>query len=236
MNIVKICNNLLRKYGMEFRKYPNGDLLRMIKLIKHLKIDKIFDIGANNGQYATLMRQLGFDGVIISFEPLSDAFSELKKKTTHDKKWLAVNAAIGNFNGEAFINVAANSQSSSILKMLPSHIKSAPDSVYIKKEKIKIHSLDSIINDYLKPNDRVFLKIDTQGFEKNVLDGAQNSIRFIKGIQMEMSLIPLYEGEVLFFDMVEHMKKIGFSLYSIEGGFSDPESGRLLQIDGIFLK
>lgn len=236
MQIVALVNDFLRKYGIEVKKYPSDDLLRRVKLLKYLTINRIFDVGANAGQYAATMRKLGFKEFMVSFEPVSDAFSMLKKRTLHDKKWSAVNTAIGDFDGEIFINIAANLQSSSILEMLPSHIKSAPDSVYLKKERIKIKKLDSIIDDYSQLNDNIFLKIDTQGYEKKVLEGAANSMGRIKGIQMEMSLAPLYKGEVLFFDMVEYMRGMGFRICSIESGFFDQGSGRLLQVDGIFIR
>ena len=236
MKLAQLLNKFLQIYGVELKRYPDNDLTRRMKLLNYAGISTIFDVGANTGQYAMLMRQLGFKGSIVSFEPLSEAFKVLENNARHDKNWSVSNMAIGNTDGETFINVSANSYSSSILDMLPSHIKSAPESAYIKKENVKIAKIDSIIDDYSSGRDDLFLKIDTQGFEKNVIDGARNSLHRIKGVQMEMSLVPLYEGELLCFDMIEYMENMGFKLYSLESGFFDQESGRLLQIDGIFFK
>jgi hypothetical protein len=120
--------------------------------------------------------------------------------------------------------------------MKQSHLQSAPDSKYIGKTKIEIAKLDSLFDNIYEPEDSILLKIDTQGYEKFVLLGAEKSISKIKGIQLEMSLTPLYEGELTYLEMINHLNSLGFSLYSLEFGFSDPQSGQLLQVDGIFFK
>lgn len=236
MKVVSLLNSVLQKCGAELKRYPDSGLSRRIKLLKQAQINLVFDVGANKGQYAIEIRKLGFKGKIISFEPLKDAFRELERKAIRTKDWQAVNMGIGDFDGETIINVAANSFSSSVLEMLPAHLESAPDSEFIKKENIKIKRIDSVINDYSKPFDHIFLKIDTQGFEKKIMDGALNSLEKIHAVQMEMSLVALYRGETLFWDMVRYMESKGFSLFSLEPGFSDQNTGRLLQVDGIFLK
>jgi len=80
------------------------------------------------------------------------------------------------------------------------------------------------------------MKIDVQGFEKNVLDGATKSLDSIKIIQLEMSIIPLYENEMLFVDMINYLKDRGFELFSLENGYFDSTTGKLLQVDGTFEK
>jgi FkbM family methyltransferase len=229
-------NSLLRKIGIELLRYPNLDIRRRMKLFDNFKINKIFDVGANVGNYAISLRKFGYKGDIISFEPLSNVFTILKKNSDRDNKWIAANMAIGDIDGETTINVAANTDSSSLLGMLPLHVESAPEAQYIGKEKIKICKLDTIINNYIKEEDNIFLKIDTQGFEKNVIDGAINSLPIIKGIQIEMSLVHLYEGDLIYTDMIEFLKSNGFHLYSLENGFAHPKSGQLLQVDGIFYR
>jgi len=236
VKITSALNNFLRKNGFEFKRYPEGDMLRRIRLLKYFNINKVFDIGANSGQYAVFMRQIGFKGKIVSFEPLREAYDELKRKASRDKDWSVLNIAVGDYDGEALINVAGNSYSSSILDMLPSHVKSAPDSLYIRKEKIAIKKFDSIIRDYYEDGDNIFLKIDTQGYEKNVIKGAEKTIPMVRGIQLEMSLIPLYKEEMLFDDMIKYMKDAGFDLWALENGFTNNESGKLLQVDGIFFR
>jgi len=225
----------INKKGYQIKNYPDHDFARRMKMVKHYNINSLLDIGANNGGYAKSMRKLGYRGKIISFEPLKSAFLDLKKASSKDKSWIVNNYAIGNEDKNGVINVAGNSFSSSILEMLPSHLNSAPQSKYVAQEEIEIKKIDSIINEFCKKEDNVMLKIDTQGFEKNVIEGANESLKNIKIIQLEMSIIQLYESEMLYMDMINHLDKKGFQLFSLENGFSDPTTGRLLQVDGIFV-
>lgn len=228
--------NILRKFGYDLNQYPPQDIRRRIQLFKYFHVNKIFDVGANTGGYASSMRSAGYVDNIISFEPVKVAYEQLAKKAGHDKKWETKNIALGNSDGSSIINVSQNLVSSSIAEMSSLHVDSAPDSHYVRQEEIKIHKLDTIFFDLADKQDKIMLKIDTQGFEKNVIDGAENSLPLISGLQLEMSLVPLYNNELLFPELLRYVNDKGFSLYSLENGFSNPESGQLLQVDGIFFR
>jgi FkbM family methyltransferase len=210
----------------------------MQRLLAYNNIDLVFDVGANIGQYAKLLRELGYSGRIVSFEPLSSAYSRLKAVSEKDPLWeIAPQAAIGNQEGEIIINIAGNSQSSSALPMLDAHLESAPESAYSGSETVKLSRLDTIAKDYIKSETKsIFLKIDVQGLEKQVLEGATAILPLVKGIKLELSLVPLYEGQVLFKEMIDIVEKLGYELYGIEPGFTAEKTGRMLQMDGIFFK
>lgn len=125
---------------------PDYDLVRRMNIVNNHNIDTIFDIGANVGLYAKTMRKMGYSKKIISFEPLKSAFLALEKASIKDQNWIVKNYAIGNEDKKDFINVANNSESSSILNMLPTHLKSAPESKYIGTQEIEIKKIDSIFN------------------------------------------------------------------------------------------
>ena len=235
----KLIKGAFRTIGYDIVRYrPVTDkgLIRRIRLFNHHGINLVLDVGANVGQYGKLLRKSGYHGRIVSFEPLSSAYSELQIAVVADSAWSALNMALGDENGSAEINVAENSYSSSLLEMLPEHEKAAPDSSYVGKETITIHRLDSDFEQLVEPDERVFLKIDTQGFEQQVLEGAGEMLDRIQGVQLEMSLVALYRGELLFRDMCDLLQEKGYTLMSLEPGFSDPESGRLLQVDGVFFR
>jgi len=118
--------------------------------------------------------------------------------------------------------------------MLPLHEELAPNSKYVGRESIQIKTLDSVLHAVRSEDQNIYLKIDAQGFEKNILDGAENVLRFIDTIQLEMSLLPLYEGDILFHDMCRNLHQQGYRMVAIEPGFSDEQSGQLIQCDGIF--
>lgn len=236
-----VIQKILNKVGLQIKRYPDPiklspDMARRVKMLKYFKIDTILDIGANTGQFAVKMRKLGFRDKIISFEPLSNAFDQLKSNSLEDENWLISNYALGNEDAKSIINVSNNSQSSSILNMLPIHLSSAPSSEYIAREEIEVKKLDSIFNLFCKNTDKIMMKIDTQGYEKNVIEGALESLKMIDIIQLEMSIVPLYENEMLFVEMINYLERNGFQLFALENGFSNPSSGRLLQVDGIFVK
>lgn len=213
----------------------NQDLLRRLKIINSYGIDTLFDVGANKGQYASGMRKLGYTEKIISFEPLKSAFDILKNAAKNENNWIVNNYALGNEDISGVINIAGNSGSSSILNMLPKHINSAPESKYVGREEIEIKKLDSIFNHFTSVENKVMLKIDTQGYEKNVIDGASKCLNRIRIIQLEMSIVQLYENEMLLIEMVKYLDTKGFKLFSLENGFSDAMTGQLLQVDGIFV-
>jgi FkbM family methyltransferase len=144
--------------------------------------------------------------------------------------------ALGDYDGEVEINIADNSQSSSILPMLETHRSTAPESAYQGKETVPIKTLDSVAGQYLKDARAAFLKIDTQGFEWQVLDGALDTLPHIKGILVELSLVPLYEGQHLWREVIDRLEVEGFTLWGLNSGFSDLTTGQTLQVDGVFYR
>ncbi len=217
------------------RFFIDNPIRRRLRLLNYYGINLVFDVGANVGQYAMNLRSYGYKGRIVSFEPLSSAFIKLKENAAKDRLWDVENIALGEENTEKKINISANSKSSSILEMLPLHLQYSPQSRYIGKEEIKVSKLDSIIQNHLKPTENIYLKIDTQGYEKKVIEGAKNSLEKIIGIQMELSLVPLYKGEASLQDMMTFMNANYYSLVSLEPGWSN-YLGQLLQVDAIFFK
>lgn len=233
MELIKsTVKKLFRKLGIDLIRYSP-----ILKFFSTYKIDTVLDVGANVGQFAMELRESGYTGRIISFEPLSGAYSRLLINSKNDPNWIiAPRMAIGNEEGNKTINISGNSYSSSILKMTGTHIKGAPDSAYIDSEEIYINKLNNIWKTFLKNEDNIFIKIDVQGYELEVLKGATNILSKIKGMKIELSLVPLYEGQLLFLDMLDYINDLGFELYDILPGFRDRQSGRLLQFDGIFFR
>ncbi|HPE77233.1 MAG TPA: FkbM family methyltransferase [Draconibacterium sp.] len=229
-------NSILIKFGFELLKFPGGSLKKRIELLKRFNIGVILDVGANTGQFAGSVRKAGYKNEIISFEPLSSAFKLLKNQSDNDKKWSCENFGLGDFDGESVINISKNLVSSSLLNIKKEHIDAEPESKYIAREKITIRKLDSVFSSFGQQGKNIFLKIDTQGFEKEVILGAANSLNKITGLQVEMSLVECYDGEMMYNDLKNLIESFGFELYYLEPGFSDPVTGKLMQIDGIFFK
>lgn len=238
-NLNALFKRSLNRAGISIHRksvYLNDDV-QIYRSLSHFNIDTVFDIGANIGQFATELRQAGYKGKIVSFEPLSVAYQQLIDRAACDPLWLIHSqSAIGHIDGEIEINVSARSTSSSLLNMLPAHTISAPDSKYIGKEKVPINRLDSIASIYLDNSKNYFIKIDTQGFEWQVLGGAVETLKHATGILCEVSLVSLYDGQRLWLDILERLNQEGFSLWAIQKAFVDESNGRQLQANAIFFR
>ncbi|MBE9124877.1 MULTISPECIES: FkbM family methyltransferase [unclassified Coleofasciculus] len=210
---------------------------KILKMLTLHEIDLVLDVGANSGQYARSLLDIGYQGKIISFEPTSSAYEQLVLSSQNNPNWeVAEQCAVGNINGEIEIHISANSESSSVLNILPTHVDAAKKSAYVGSEVVKIYRLDDLVSHRLSYFRSPFLKIDTQGYEDRVLQGSAKIIAQIQGLYLEMSLVPLYEDQVLFEDMLITIKNLGFSLYNLTPGFSDYRTGRLLQVMGTFFR
>lgn len=235
-NIIK---RFLNKIGVEAHRFipSNSPLARLMSAINANKINLIFDIGANEGQFVIDLRNHGYKEKVVSFEPLSSAHLKCKTLSKKDGNWhVHEQTALGNTQGEIDINVAGNSASSSILPMLDAHISAAPHTSYIKKEKVPITTLDNITDKYITSSSRLLLKIDTQGYEWFVIEGAKNTLAKASGVLIELSAIPLYDGQYLWKECIEKLENDGFILWSLEPIFFDPISGKVLQWDGLFFR
>ena len=232
----KLIKPVFRKLGRDLVVYNHllHPVARRAKLLETYNTDLVLDIGANTGQYARGLRELGYRGKIVSFEPLSAAYLDLKKWADKDRNAVAVNSAIGNIDGNVEFNVAGNSTSSSILDILPEHTSAAPESAFIAKETVSLRRLDSVYNKYCSSNDSILLKIDAQGYEMHVLEGAKKVLDLISSLQIEISLVPLYKGQLLFIDVVSWLMERGFQLVDIEPIFVHAKTGEVLQVDCFF--
>ncbi|ORV16694.1 FkbM family methyltransferase [Mycobacterium celatum] len=211
---------------------------QFVKQLESHQVDVVLDVGANSGQYAADLRKAAYKGRIISFEPLSGPFSILNRRASADSLWDCRRYALGDFDGTIPINVAGNAgQSSSALPMLKSHQDVYPPANYIGVEDVPIHRLDSVVPEILRPDDATFLKVDVQGFEKQVLAGGKSTVgdRCV-GLQLELSFLPLYEGGMLAREALELVHSLGFTLTGLLPCFTDFRNGRMLQADGIFFR
>jgi FkbM family methyltransferase len=239
MRLNAAIKTTIRKLGLDVHRFiPSGSpTAQIVSSLRKFEIDLVLDVGANQGQFASEIRSGGYVGNIVSFEPLSTAHGELLRASDGDSRWdIYQRCALGDHDGYIEINIAGNSVSSSILPMLESHRSAAPESAYQGKEVTPIKTLDAVAGQYLNNVHAPFLKIDTQGFEWMVLNGARDTLPHIQGVLLELSLVPLYEGQHMWREMIDRLEAEGFVLWALQQGFTDPLNGRSLQVDGIFYR
>ena len=237
--LTQFIKALLRNWGIKVERYDlsSSHDLRLVKMLAANSIDLVIDVGASRGEYARALQSHGYNGRILSFEPLRSAHAALVEHSRGDRSWQAADRmALGDTNGTVVMNIAANSTSSSVLDMLDRHRMAAPTSAYIATEEADVRRLDGIDHPFISGAAAPFLKIDTQGYESHVLAGAAGYVGRIRGLQMELSLQPLYEGQVLWQEMITQAEEKGFRLWALVPGFFDPATGRLLQCDGVFFR
>jgi FkbM family methyltransferase len=206
----------------------------VVDFLKSREIAAVFDVGANTGQYGRLLRDDGYRGRIISFEPIKAAFEQLQQQAAADQDWSVYNFGLGSKTETLNIQVTNETVLSSILpqtqagKTLFGQI-----SRVAYTEEIEIRPLDAIFESH--NSKACFLKIDTQGFERQVLEGAERSLASIAGVQLELPVLHLYQGVWSLCDGINFMDARGFVLGQIFPVTYHPDDpGAVIDIDCVF--
>lgn len=219
----------VRSFGYEIRQRSAslGDFLRS------RAINLVLDVGANDGEFARVLRNEGYTNRIVSFEPVSSTFTKLQTASMLDEGWSTRNYALGSHSGQATINVSRDDHLSSFLGTSKLANYTGLQIETTRTETVDIKTLDEIYSEF--ESSRVFLKIDTQGFEKQILDGGQESLKKILGVQLEIPIYSLYEDNWSFDEAIAYMKNAGFTVSQIhavphyEGQLTD-----VLDVDCVF--
>jgi len=226
-------------------RFLNFILTRTVNVIPHEKLaaarklilqncDFIVDIGANNGQWMSSVRNHGYNGDAICIEPLKKNYAKLKSVKLHNT--VVLNCAVGNKNGYVHMNIASNDgQSSSVLELDNFHRIAAPDIKYIGKEKVRIYKLSKILE--TNKHKKIFVKIDTQGYEFEVLKSiSKSNFKVIYAFEIEANLVSTYKNSILIEDLIKYLRVKGYQPLRIENGFGMPHFGQQLQADILFVK
>lgn len=120
--------------------------------------------------------------------------------------------------------------------MLPAHLDAAPHTRYVGREQVQMRRLDSVWRSSDWGSERLFLKIDAQGYEREILDGAGEMVPAVIGAQLEMQLVELYSGEALFAELLERMSVWGFTLMNIHPAFDHRRTGQVFSVDVVFYR
>jgi FkbM family methyltransferase len=228
---------VLHRLGVDVVRYDGRHFVarRRIEVIRSTRATLVVDVGAGSGQFVGWLRDAGYDGRIVSFEPVAEAFARVERRAGEDSSLACHRIALGEREGEAIINRAGNIWSSSLLPMTARQRDVAPESAYVAEESVRLARLDAL--EIVQPDDRVYLKIDVQGAEGAVLDGAAGVFDRVVAVELELSFVELYEGQELLTVLHERLRRAGFALVWLgEAVFRDPSSGEILAMDGIFVR
>ena len=231
---LKKSKNILRKQISKIYSYSKiyNECIWLNSFLNYNSIDLVLDVGANSGQYALSLRRFGYKNKIISFEPGSEAYLNLLKNSKNDTKWsIFEKVGLGNKKKKIKLNISENSVSSSYKNIKKLHLVNEPNSKYIKTEKTTVINLDEVFKKFYKKKENIMLKIDTQGYEWEVLQGSKKSLGKIKAIQVELSFEDLYRNQKNWLNILKFLENNGFKVFRIIDGFKNKKSGQIFQSD-----
>jgi FkbM family methyltransferase len=228
----------LRRRGYELRRFDPAasSPARRLEAIRRGRVSLVVDVGANVGQYASDLRMFGYRGRIVSLEPLTEPFAELASRAAGDPAWDVMRVAAGAAPGRLTMRVSANFVSSSFLEATPLHVASEPGASPGGREEVQVQRLDDAVGGLAAPDDRLMLKLDLQGFELPAIDGAVGLLPAVQVIELELSLAPMYAEQPLLPEAMRRVMDLGFRCVGFDEAHTDPDTGHVLQVDGLFIR
>jgi len=219
---------LLFPVGLELRQKRS-----LNDFLTNRKIQLVIDVGANCGQFGMDIRRQGYRGKIISFEPNPEEFIRLQQRVSKDRLWMVEPFALGNVAGELELNISESSVFSSIRHPNVKAIEFDSRSKVIRQVTVSVKTLDDYLPEILGVS--TFLKIDTQGFEENILRGGKNLLNDVQGVQLELPIVHIYDDVWNMEQALAFMREAGFlpaQISTVNVMRNDPTS--LLEIDCVF--
>lgn len=215
---LRAVHEFMRSRGFDIIRHPPRRSFQweLLHLFERLGINCVLDVGANHGQYARGLREWGYRGDIVSFEPVPEVFEALEREMAGDARWRGHAWALGDADGEATINVAGgDAQASSFLPFNEEGPVRWGDAHRVARTvRVPVRRLDAILTDVTRhiAAPRVFLKLDTQGFDLRVVAGAGERLHDVRGLQTELAVHQFYEGMLSLGDALNRYRDLGYAL------------------------
>lgn len=209
MNIFKLVRRIVRRGGRTagFQRRIAPDF---VDVMNAHNINVVLDVGANDGDYGREIRDRGYKGLIVSFEPNPKVYERLIASIEGDSNWLAYPIGFAEEDGEAELSVAENDAMSSFKGL--TEFGQGTGAKPTDTVKAKIARLDTFLNEHPELMKNIYLKIDTQGFEMEVLCGAGNQLERIKAVQAEIALVHTYADELDWLSILQWMREQKFEV------------------------
>jgi len=225
--------NLLFRCGLDVRRAGKRRTPHLPEFLESRGIETVLDVGANTGQFGRGLRRAGYRGRIVSFEPIKDVFATLKGVADRDGNWEVHNYALGSALSVRTMRISQDTVFSSLLEQTPAAQEFDPRARVLRQESVEIKRLDDVLPSF--HGGRVFLKIDAQGFEREILDGAAASLGQILGIQAELPLLHLYRGVWSLPDALEYLRQRDFVLSQVQPtNYDTKDRVSMVELDCIF--
>jgi FkbM family methyltransferase len=226
----QLIRQILHHFHIDF-----GDA-RMRRSINDFLTDRriglVLDVGANEGFFAQRLRERGYRGKIHSFEPIASVYRKLEDAARSDPNWDVYHFGLGAKSEQTQINVSDNTVFSSLLPTRDAAAGFNAESASSRAETIDVRTLDEVLP---VPPPNTLLKVDTQGFERQVLDGARASLSGMSGVLLEVPIMQLYEGNWQFNEAIDYMDAVGFVPAQFHPvNFHHQDNASLVEVDVLF--
>ena len=151
----------------------------LMRLFKQMQINCVLDVGASRGQFGQLLRTAGYTGHIISLEPSPPDYSILDQNAQSDPRWQTRQLALGEENGQLPLNIFNDTVFNSFME--PNEYILALGCKVERTKQVDVARLDDIYDELMTavPAPRLFLKLDTQGYDQTILRGAKETVQRI---------------------------------------------------------
>lgn len=205
---------LAKRSGLEIHRRGPSELgLHLRQLFQQQGVDHALDVGANVGQYVAFLRsEVGFSGEIDSFEPVPECFTELSRRHESDQHWRGHAVALGSRDEVLELNVAHATDLSSFHQRTDDADAVFGDHIGTTRTvPMTVKALDGIVQEIVRPDARLFLKVDTQGHDAHVLKGAEQVLDRCVGLHLELSFGRLYQDAPLADDVIRDLRDRGFA-------------------------
>ncbi len=223
-----------------FRSEPPRHLeyhVRLAAIVAEQEIDLIVDVGGNQGQFAQTMMQVGYAGPILSFEPGSVAYAALTRHAAAHPNWtVAPRMALGREAGEAQLTAFDRTDMNSLFAADPDMYKAFPRIRDGGVETVAVRRLDAVLPELAPTARRIFLKIDTQGSELAIIEGAAGIIDRVRMLQAEVPVHPIYEGCPVWMDVLRPIDELGFRPCLSSPGGINKRLNRQIDVDVVFVR
>jgi FkbM family methyltransferase len=215
MMLLKLIQAIGRKFGVVI--VPDWRAVRLVeerhlsRLLQYLRVDCVFDVGANIGQYGHMLRDyVGYGGRIVSFEPNPAVLGQLEKAASRDPQWYVERIGLGSGAGTAEFHAYDLSELGSFRSFGPS--EHAPKNKASKTITVPIQTLESYMREAKRRwgFKRPFLKLDTQGFDLEVVKGAGKALGEFVGLQSEIAFQTIYDGAPDYLSALDFYQSAGF--------------------------
>lgn len=235
-----VIRSIARAAGFEVVRLSSGKALSglLMALLREYAVNVVLDIGAHHGEYGRFLRDIGYQGRLVSFEPLQESFAQLERSSARDQSWLIHNAAVGSSSGRATIHVPSATTLASFLRPSAYSLSQFPDQArLVRAESVEVVTLDDLHETFTDgiPTPRVLLKLDTQGWDLEVLQGAGRTLESVLVLQSELSVKPLYDGMTSYLEGLATLQRLGFELSGVFPVAHDPQH-RVIELDCLMIR